>query len=192
MPSFSRRRAIDWWKGGAVLWWDMCDGRRSGKGSPCGAVRWETGRCACWRAVGGWIGGYSAGCGRRRRPMADAGVRYAAAPPEWAALLLPLRLPAPVALRRAMLGQLVDCACRQLGLCRSQASVVLRASRPDGAVTEAADLLARRVRYLSPQLGRGQRSCGDPYGTGTDWERAVRWHSWRYASAQRRRGFPPC
>ena len=88
--------------------------------------------------------------------MADAGVRYAAAPPEWAALLLPLRLPAPVALRRAMLGQLVDCACRQLGLCRSQASVVLRASRPDGAVTEAADLLARRVRYLSPQLGRGQ------------------------------------
>ena len=35
----------------------MCDGRRSGKGSPCGAVRWETGRCACWRAVGGWIGG---------------------------------------------------------------------------------------------------------------------------------------
>ena len=50
--------------------------------------------------------------------MADAGVRYAAAPPEWAALLLPLRLPAPVALRRAMLGQLVDCACRQLGLCR--------------------------------------------------------------------------
>ena len=57
MPSFSRRRAIDWWKGGAVLWWDMCDGRRSGKGSPCGAVRWETGRCACWRAVGGWIGG---------------------------------------------------------------------------------------------------------------------------------------
>ena len=57
--------------------------------------------------------------------MADAGVRYAAAPPEWAALLLPLRLPAPVALRRAMLGQLVDCACRQLGLCRSQASLVL-------------------------------------------------------------------
>ena len=46
--------------------------------------------------------------------MADAGVRYAAAPPEWAALLLPLRLPAPVALRRAMLGQLVDCACRVL------------------------------------------------------------------------------
>ena len=32
-----------------------------------------------------------------------------------------------------------------------QASVVLRASRPDGAVTEAADLLARRVRYLSPR-----------------------------------------
>ena len=111
--------------------------------------------------------------------MADAGVRYAAAPPEWAALLLPLRLPAPVALRRAMLGQLVDCACRQLGLCRSQASVVLRASRPDGAVTEAADLLARR-------------SCSDPCGTGTGWERAVRWRSWRYASAQRRRGFPPC
>ena len=67
--------------------------------------------------------------------MADAGVRYAAAPPEWAALLLPLRLPAPVALRRAMLGQLVDCACRQLGLCRSQASVVL------------AGLPARRGRY---------------------------------------------
>lgn len=102
--------------------------------------------------------------------MADAGVRYAAAPPEWAALLLPLRLPAPVALRRAMLGQLVDCACRQLGLCRSQASVVLRASRPDGAVTEAADLLARRVRYLSPQLGRGQeelrRSLRHRYGLG--------------------------
>ena len=100
----------------------------------------------------------------------DAGVRYAAAPPEWAALLLPLRLPAPVALRRAMLGQLVDCACRQLGLCRSQASVVLRASRPDGAVTEAADLLARRVRYLSPQLGRGQeelqRSLRHRYGLG--------------------------
>lgn len=124
--------------------------------------------------------------------MADAGVRYAAAPPEWAALLLPLRLPAPVALRRAMLGQLVDCACRQLGLCRSQASVVLRAARPDGAVTEAADLLARRVRYLSPQLGRGRRSCGDPCGTGTGWERAVRWRSWRCASAGRRRGFPPC
>ena len=53
MPSFSRRRAIDWWKGGAVLWWDMCDGRRSGKSSPCGAVRWETGRCACWRAADG-------------------------------------------------------------------------------------------------------------------------------------------
>ena len=102
--------------------------------------------------------------------MADAGVRYAAAPPEWAALLLPLRLPAPVALRRAMLGQLVDCACRQLGLCRSQASVVLRASRPDGAVTEAADLLARQVRYLSPQLGRGQeelrRSLRHRYGLG--------------------------
>ena len=102
--------------------------------------------------------------------MADAGVRYAAAPPEWAALLLPLRLPAPVALRRAMLGQLVDCACRQLGLCRSQASVVLRASRPDGAVAEAADLLARRVRYLSPQLGRGQeelrRSLRHRYGLG--------------------------
>ena len=102
--------------------------------------------------------------------MADAGVRYAAAPPEWAALLLPLRLPAPAALRRAMLGQLVDCACRQLGLCRSQASVVLRASRPDGAVTEAADLLARRVRYLSPQLGRGQeelrRSLRHRYGLG--------------------------
>ena len=69
-----------------------------------------------------------------------------------------------------MLGQLVDCACRQLGLCRSQASVVLRASRPDGAVTEAADLLARRVRYLSPQLGRGQeelrRSLRHRYGLG--------------------------
>ena len=50
--------------------------------------------------------------------MADAGVRYAAAPPEWAALLLPLRLPAPVALRRAMLGQLVDCACSiRLSIC---------------------------------------------------------------------------
>ena len=34
--------------------------------------------------------------------------------------------------------------------------------------------------------------CGEPYGTGTDWERAGRWRSWRYASAQRRRGFPPC
>ena len=94
--------------------------------------------------------------------MADAGVRYAAAPPEWAALLLPLRLPAPAALRRAMLGQLVDCACRQLGLCRSQASVVLRASRPDGAVTEAAEVLARRVRYLSPQLG-GEAGFGLEY-----------------------------
>ena len=54
--------------------------------------------------------------------MADAGVRYAAAPPEWAALLLPLRLP------------------------------------------------ARRVRYLSPQLGRGQeelrRSLRHRYGLG--------------------------
>ena len=29
-------------------------------------------------------------------------------------------------------------------------------------------------------------------GIGTDWERAVRRRSWRYASAQRRRGFPPC
>lgn len=40
----------------------------------------------------------------------------------------------------------------------------------DGAVTEAADLLARRVRYLSPQLGRGQeelrRSLRHRYGLG--------------------------
>ena len=50
------------------------------------------------------------------------------------------------------------------------ARVGLRASRPDGAVTEAADLLARRVRYLSPQLGRGQeelqRSLRHRYGLG--------------------------
>ena len=48
--------------------------------------------------------------------------------------------------------------------------MVLRASRPDGAVAEAADLLARRVRYLSPQLGRGQeelrRSLRHRYGLG--------------------------
>ena len=154
MPSFSRRRAIDWWKGGLCM---------------VGYVRWEEKRkrltlrrCplgdgeVCLLEGGGRL---NRRVQRRVRQaaqaMADAGVRYAAAPPEWAALLLPLRLPAPVALRRAMLGQLVDCACRQLGLCRSQASVVLRASRPDGAVTEAADLLARQVRYLSPQLGRG-------------------------------------
>lgn len=134
MPSFSRRRAIDWWKGGAVLWWDMCDGRRSGKGSPCGAVRWETGRCACWRAVGGWIGGYSAGCGRRRRPWPTPGCGMR---------------------RHRRSGRR---CCFPFG------------SRPDGAVTEAADLLARRVRYLSPQLGRGQeelrRSLRHRYGLG--------------------------
>ena len=28
--------------------------------------------------------------------------------------------------------------------------------------------------------------------TGTGWERAVRWRSWRYASARRRRDCPPC
>lgn len=76
--------------------------------------------------------------------MADAGVRYAAAPPEWAALLLPLRLPAPVALRRAMLGQLVDCACRQLGLCRSR-SVVLRPPARRGGYGGGGPA-ARRVR----------------------------------------------
>ena len=162
MPSFSRRRAIDWWKGGLCM---------------VGYVRWEEKRkrltlrrCplgdgeVCLLEGGGRL---NRRVQRRVRQaaqaMADAGVRYAA-------LLLPLRLPAPVALRRAMLGQLVDCACRQLGLCRSQASVVLRASRPDGAVTEAADLLARRVRYLSPQLGRGQeelrRSLRHRYGLG--------------------------
>lgn len=88
--------------------------------------------------------------------MARAGVRYAAAPPEWETLLFPLRIPEAEGLRQAMLGQLVDCACGQLGLCRSQASVLLRAAQPGGAVTEAADLLARRVRYLSAELGRGQ------------------------------------
>ena len=94
--------------------------------------------------------------------MADAGVRYAAAPPEWAALLLPLRLPAPVALRRAMLGQLVDCACRQLGLCRSQASVVLRASRPDGAVAAipAAPVRTGRGRSGGAAGGMLRRSGG--------------------------------
>ena len=117
MPSFSRRRAIDWWKGGLCM---------------VGYVRWEEKRkrltlrrCplgdgeVCLLEGGGRL---DRRVQRRVRQaaqaMADAGVRYAAAPPEWAALLLPLRLPAPVALRRAMLGQLVDCACRQLGLCR--------------------------------------------------------------------------
>ena len=170
MPSFSRRRAIDWWKGGAVLWWDMCDGRRSGKGSPCGAVRWETGRCACWRAVGGWIGGYSAGCGRRRRPWPTPGCgmrrhrrsgRRCCFPfgsrPRW-------RCGGPCwgSWWTAPAGSWDSAGHRPVWCCGP--------SRPDGAVTEAADLLARRVRYLSPQLGRGQeelrRSLRHRYGLG--------------------------
>ena len=108
MPSFSRRRAIDWWKGGLCM---------------VGYVRWEEKRkrltlrrCplgdgeVCLLEGGGRL---NRRVQRRVRQaaqaMADAGVRYAAAPPEWAALLLPLRLPAPVARRRAMLGQLAVC-----------------------------------------------------------------------------------
>ncbi len=154
MPSFSRRRAIDWWKGGAVLWWDMCDGRRSGKGSPCGAVRWETGRCACWRGGGRLDRRVQRRVRQAAQAMADAGVvcggtagvgGAAASPfgsrPRWRAAG---HAGAAGGLRLQALGTLpVTGQCGAAGL---PATGPLRRRRICSA---------RRVRYLSPQLGRG-------------------------------------
>ena len=64
----------------------------------------------------------------------------------------------------------------------------------------AAGLPARRGRYgggrSAGPAGKVSVAAAGPGAGGAaaipDWERAVRWRSWRYASAQRRRGFPPC
>ena len=122
-------------------------GRRGGV--PAGG-RWAAGSAG---TAPGTAGG--AGHGRRRGAVCGgtAGVGGAAASPS---------APGPGGAAAGHAGA--------AGGLRLQASVVRRASRPDGAGTEAADLLARRVRYLSPQLGRGQeelrRSLRHRYGLG--------------------------
>ena len=190
MPSFSRRRAIDWWKGGRCVM--------------VGYVRWEEKRkrltlrrCplgdgeVCLLEGGGRL---DRRVQRRVRQaaqaMADAGVRYAAAPPEWAALLLPLGS-RPRWRAAGHAGAAGGLRLQALGLCRSQASVV-RASPARRGRYGGGGSAGSAGKVSVAATGPGGRRRGDPYGTGTDWERAVRWRSWRYASAQRRRGFPPC
>ncbi len=87
--------------------------------------------------------------------MADAGVRYAAAPPEWAALLLPLRLPAPVALRRAIAADWCGALLRLRGENPAAARVLVTANALSGEVVRTVTELALRHRYLLLEVPYG-------------------------------------
>lgn len=106
---------------------------------------------------------------RRRRllrvlhRMTQMGVRQAVVPKPLMALCSEAGID-PISespLRQALLEPILDCFCRQNKLDIHRSTVRLCASRTDRGVQQAAELLARKARYVMLDTGRGQEELSD-------------------------------